>query len=319
MNITVLDGYTLNPGDLSWEPLKALGNVNIYDRTPKDKIAKRLKNVEIALTNKTLLICETIENLPKLKYIGVLATGYNVVDIEAASKKGIIVTNIPDYGTDSVAQLVFAHILNLTQHVAEHAQTVQKMKWSYHKDFCYWDFPLTELKDLKMGIIGFGKIGRATSRLAIAFGMEVLAFDTFEQENIPEGVKIANIDTVFNESDIISLHCPLTSENRNMINNNRLSQMKSSAFLINTSRGPLVNENELADALNSGKIAGAGLDVLEKEPPEYDNSLFKAKNCYITPHIAWATKSARQRLMNIAVENVNKFLHGNPVNIVNLM
>jgi glycerate dehydrogenase len=317
MNITVLDGYTLNPGDLSWEPLKALGNVAIYDRTPLEKIEERLQNSDIVLTNKTPLSRDVIQKLPNLKYIGLLATGYNVVDIEAASERNIPVTNIPTYGSESVAQMVFAHILNLTQHTAEHAQTVKDKKWCKSEDFCYWDYPLIELKGLKMGVIGFGRIGRATAKLALAFEMEVLAFDAYDQKNLPDGVTMTDLDTLFTESDIISLHCPLTPENKGLINQARLTQMKKSAIVINTSRGPLINEQDLAEALNSGKIAGAGLDVLEKEPADPGNPLLTAKNCYITPHISWATKSARSRLMNTAVENVNKFLQGRIQNVVN--
>ena len=317
MNITVLDGYTLNPGDLSWEPLKALGNVTIYDRTALDQIESRLQDTEIVLTNKTPLSGKLIKSLPKLKYIGVLATGYNVVDIDAAREKNIPVTNIPTYGTESVAQMVFAHILNLTQHIGEHAQTVRDKKWCNNTDFCYWDFPLIELQNLKIGIIGFGRIGRATAKIAVAFGMDVLAYDAYDQKNIPDGVTMTSLDTLFSESDMVSLHCPMTAENMGMINTDRLSQMKSTAFLINTSRGPLINEQDLSDALNSGKIAGAGLDVLEKEPANPGNPLLTAKNCYITPHISWATKSARSRLMATAVENVNNYLKGSTQNVVN--
>ena len=317
MNITVLDGFTLNPGDLSWEPLNGLGNVTLYDRTPNDQIIERAKDSEIVLTNKTPLTKETLDQLPKLKYIGVLATGYNVVDTVAAREKGIPVTNIPTYGTESVAQMVFAHVLNLTQHVNEHAKTVQDQKWSKSVDFCYWDFPLIELSGLKMGIIGFGRIGRATAKLALAFGMDVLAFDAFPQKDVPEGASMVDLDTLFAESDVVSLHCPLTAENTGMINKDRLSKMKPSAFIVNTSRGPLVNEQDLADALNSGKIAGAGIDVLVVEPPKADNPLVTAKNCYVTPHIAWATKSARSRLMGTAIENVAEFIKGNSQNVVN--
>lgn len=316
MNIVVLDGFTLNPGDLSWEPLKELGKVTIYDRTPVEEIENRLKDVEIALTNKTPLSSETIGKLPKLKYVGVLATGFNVVDIEAARKRNIPVTNIPTYGTDSVAQMVFAHVLNLAHHVTEHAQDVTK-KWPASTDFCYWDFPLIELQKLKMGIIGFGRIGRATAKLALAFGMKVLAYDAFEQKDVPEGVTMTNMDVLFAESDVVSLHCPLTLENQGMINQKRLAQMKSSAFIINTSRGPLINEQDLAEALNKGQIAGAGLDVLVKEPADSSNPLLTTKNCYVTPHIAWATRSARSRLMTTAIENVQQFLKGEPQNVVN--
>lgn len=316
MNIVVLDGYTLNPGDLSWESLKELGTVTIYDRTPVEEIEVRLQDAEIALTNKTPLTKEIIGKLPKLKYIGVLATGFNVVDIDAASERNIPVTNIPTYGTESVSQMVFAHLLNLANHVTEHAQEVSK-KWTASADFCYWDFPLIELHKLKLGLIGFGRIGRTTANLALAFGMEVLAYDAVEQRNIPKGVTMTNLNRLFTESDVISLHCPSTPENHGMINKYRLSQMKPSAFIINTSRGDLIDEQNLSDALNLGRIAGAGLDVLKKEPADPENPLLTAKNCYITPHISWATKSARRRLLNTVIENVYKFLEGKNQNVVN--
>lgn len=317
MNITVLDGYTLNPGDLSWEPLKAVGNVTIYDRTPAELIEARIEEADIVLTNKTPLSREVIKKFPKLKYVGLLATGYNVVDVEAANERNIPVTNIPSYGSASVAQMVFAHLLNLTQRTADHAQTVRDERWCKSADFCYWDYPLIELKGLTMGLIGFGRIGRATARIALAFEMNVLAFDAHAQNNVPPGVTLTQLDTLFAQSDVVSLHCPLTPENKGLVNKESLARMKPSAFVINTSRGPLINESDLADALNTGKIAGAGLDVLEKEPADPNNPLLTAKNCFITPHISWATQSARSRLMNTAVENVKKFLEGDAQNVVN--
>jgi len=316
MQIVVLDGHTLNPGDLSWAGLHELGQCQIHDRTSPDDIVQRAQEAEIVLTNKTQLSKETIAQLPKLRYIGVLATGYNVVDVEAASQQNICLTNIPAYGTVSVAQMVFAHLLNLTQHVAEHGQSVQAGDWSRSRDFCYWNFPLVELAGLTMGIIGLGRIGQTTARLALDFGMKVIYFDVEKSITPQLDAQAVDLDTLFKESDVVSLHCPLTDSNYRLVNEQRLQLMKPTAFLINTSRGPLIDEKALADALNTGKIAGAGLDVLSQEPPEADNPLLKAKNCYITPHIAWATKAARQRLMDIAVANIRAFVNGRPQNAV---
>jgi glycerate dehydrogenase len=317
MKIVVLDGYTLNPGDLSWENLGAFGDSTIYDRTPPHKIVERAKEAEILLVNKVTLSRETIDQLPKLKYIGVLATGYNIVDAEAAHDRNIPVTNVPTYGTRSVAQMVFAHLLNLTQRVAHHAQTVQNGKWAQSDDFCYWDYPLIELTGYTTGILGFGRIGRATANLALAFGMNVLISDIAPISTLPEGVRQTDIGTLFRESDVVSLHCPLTPENHHLVNSERIESMRKTAFLINTSRGALIDEQALADALNNDQIAGAGLDVLVNEPPEADNPLFRAKNCFITPHIAWATKSARERLLKTAIENIQAFLNDRPQNVVN--
>jgi glycerate dehydrogenase len=317
MHIVVVDGYTLNPGDLSWEALFKLGDCEIYDRTAADDVVKRIGDAEIVLTNKVALDEDILSQLPKIKYIGVLATGVNVVDVQAASKRKIIVTNVPTYGTQSVAQMVFAHILNLTQRVAHHSSTVTNGKWSGHPDFCYWDFPLIELSDLTMGIIGYGRIGRATAQLALAFGMTVLAHDLAGIVAEGKGIKSATLEEVFGQSDIISLHCPLTPQTDKIINAEHLNLMKPSAFLINTSRGGLIDEAALAEALNSGRIAGAGLDVLSQEPPKKDNPLLSAKNCTITPHIAWATAAARSRLMQTAIDNLRAFLTGQPVNVVN--
>ena len=317
MKIVVLDGETLNPGDLSWEGLEALGDCVVYDRTPDDRILERAKGADVLYTNKTPLDGEMIDRLPKLKFIGVLATGYNVVDIDAAKARGIPVSNIPTYGTDSVAQMVFAHILNLTQRVAHHARTVSQGRWSSCPDFCYWDFPLIELHGLSLGIIGYGRIGQATARLGRAFGMNILAFDVLANSGKSGEVKFVSLDDLFTQSDFVSLHCPLTVDNHHLIGAERLAQMKSSAYLINTSRGQLVDEESLYQALKKGEIAGAALDVLEKEPPDPDCPLYGLDNCFITPHISWATRSARSRLMRTGVENLKAFLEGKPSNQVN--
>lgn len=317
MKIVILDGHTLNPGDLSWEALQALGECEVHDVTAPDDIVSRAADAEIVLTNKTVLSAETIARLPTLKYIGVLATGFNVVDVEAARERGIPVTNVPTYGTASVAQMVFAHLLNLTQHVAEHARTVRDGRWSKSDHFCYWDYPMIELSGKTMGIIGFGRIGQATSQLALAFGMNVVVHDLVVSPDALAGVRHADVDSVFRNSDVVSLHCPLTDETDRLVNTNRLKLMKPTAFLINTSRGPLVDEQALADALNEGRIAGAGLDVLTIEPPVESNPLPRAKNCYVTPHIAWATHSARSRLLDTVVGNLQAFLSAEPTNVVN--
>lgn len=317
MKIVVLDGHTLNPGDLSWGGLERLGECTIYDRSTTEETLPRAEGAEIILINKTSLNRRQIAALSDLKYIGVLATGYNVVDTKAARDHNIPVTNIPAYGTDSVAQMAMAHMLNLTQHAAHHAQTVRDGRWAQNPDFCYWDMPLIELDGLTLGIVGIGRIGRTLARMAQAFGMRVIAYDIQPPAAMPSGVERARLDDLLRESDVISLHCPLTPENEGLINAERISMMKKTALLINTSRGPLVDDAALSDALNQGRIAGAGLDVLSREPPDETNPLLTAKNCYITPHIAWATRSARKRLMDMAVENVRAFLAGSPKNVVN--
>jgi len=317
MKIVILDGYTLNPGDISWAGFETLGDFTMYERTSLDKIIEHSENAEIILTNKTVINKDTIEQLPNLKYIGVLATGYNIVDVKAANDKNIIITNIPSYGTSSVAQMVFALLLELTQNVGYHSNSVSKGKWSKSEDWCYWAKPLIELDGLTFGIIGFGRIGKATAKIANAFGMKVIANDAVSIESPPDWVKIVDQETIFRESDVVSLHCPLTSANKHFVNSEKISLMKRNALLINTSRGLLINEGDLAHALNSERIAGAGLDVLSKEPPDGTNPLLTAKNCIITPHIAWATKSARQRLMNIAVRNLKSYLNGKPQNVIN--
>jgi len=316
MKIVVLDGYGLNPGDLSWKGMEALGELTVYDRTSPSELMERSEGAEALITNKTLITAENMEALPELKYIGVLATGYNVVDIEAAKARGIVVTNIPAYSTSSVAQMVFAHILNITQRVGHYAEENSKGRWTNNADFCYWDTDLVELDGKKMGIVGFGNIGQATARIAQAFGMEVLLYTSKEQSALPQGMRKVALDELFAESDVISLHCPLTPDTKEMVNAERLKLMKPGAILVNTGRGPLVNEQDLADALNEGRIAAAGLDVLSIEPANADNPLLGAKNCFITPHIAWATKEARTRLMQIAVQNLKSYQEGYIINNV---
>ena len=316
MKIVVLDGYGLNPGDLSWSAWETLGELKVYDRTSLSELLERSEGAEVLITNKTLITAKDMALLPELKYIGVLATGYNVVDIDAAKARGIVVTNIPAYSTASVAQMVFAHVLNITQRVGYYANENTRGRWTNNADFCYWDTNLVELDGKKMGIVGYGNIGKATARIALAFGMEVLAYTSKDQKDLPQGVKKATLDELFAESDVISLHCPLTPDTKELVNANRLKTMKRSAILINTGRGPLINEKDLADALNEGCIAGAGLDVLSVEPSVAGNPLLSAKNCFITPHIAWATKEARTRLMDIAINNLRSYQEGNIINNV---
>ena len=316
MKIVVLDGYATNPGDLSWEEMENLGDLTVYDRTSPSELMERAKDADIVLTNKVVLNSDTIKSLPKLKYIGVLATGYNVVDVKVANNQGIIVTNIPAYSTESVAQMVFAHILNITQRVGHYAEENRKGRWTLNPDFCYWDTPLTELSGKTIGIVGLGNTGSATARIAQAFGMKVMTFTRKERSQLPFGIEKVSLDELFSTSDIVSLHCPLTDTTKEMVNRDRLRQMKPTAILINTGRGPLVNEQDLADALNNGVIYAAGVDVLSSEPPKEDNPLLTARNCFITPHIAWATKESRIRLMDIATSNVAAFLAGTPKNTV---
>ena len=316
MKIVVLDGYVLNPGDLGWNDFKNLGDCTIYDRTPAEQTLERAKDADVLITNKVILNKEIIEQLPALKYIGVLATGFNVVDTVAAKNAGVVVTNIPAYSTASVAQMVFSHILNFTQNVSVHAKSVESGEWAKSVDFAYWKTPQTELAGKTLGIIGFGQIGQAVAKIGLAFGMKVI----FNNRNIKEtdlDANQVNLNTLLSESDFISVNCPLTSENEGFINKSTIAKMKQTTFFVNTGRGPLINEQDLADALNAGRIAGAGLDVLSVEPAKKDNPLPRAKNCFITPHIAWATFEARTRLMNIAVANLKAFMKGNPQNVVN--
>lgn len=317
MKIVVLDGYAANPGDLCWDELKALGECTVYDRTAPVEVLERSAGAEILLTNKTVITAEHIAALSGLKYIGVLATGYNIVDVAAAKEHGVIVTNIPAYSTDSVAQMVFAHILNIAQQVQHHSEEVHKGRWTDSKDFCFWDTPLLELHGKKIGIVGLGHTGYATARIAIGFGMEVYAYTSKTHFQLPPEIHKMELDELFSECDIISLHCPLTDTTREMVNAGRLRLMKPTAILINTGRGPLVNEQDLADALNNGTIYAAGVDVLSQEPPRADNPLLTAKNCYITPHIAWASTAARERLMQIMSGNIRAYQDGKPINVVN--
>lgn len=318
MKIVVLDGFTLNPGDLTWEGLKELGELTVYDRTPADKILERIGDAEIIYTNKTPLSRETLEKAKSVKFIGVLATGYNVVDTAAAKERGIIVTNIPTYGTTAVAQFVFALLLEICHHVWAHNEEVKQGAWANCPDFCFWNYPLIELAGKAMGVIGFGRIGQATAKIAQSFGMKVLAYDEYQNKALEnETMKYVKLDELLAKSDVISLHCPLFESTKGIINRNSIAKMKDGVIIINTSRGPLVVEEDLADALNNGKVAGAGADVVSTEPIKSNNPLLKAKNCIITPHIAWAPKESRMRLMNIAVDNLKAFLKGAPINVVN--
>ncbi|MDP6892609.1 MAG: D-2-hydroxyacid dehydrogenase [Verrucomicrobiota bacterium] len=317
MKIVILDAYTANPGDLDWQALNELGQLQTYDRTSAETVSEHAADAEIVLTNKTVLSAETIGSLPNLRYIGVLATGYNVVDLLAAGMRGVPVTNIPAYSTPAVAQMVFAHVLNLTQHVAAHAESVRNGDWSSCSDFCFWNAPLTELKGQTFGIIGLGQIGKETAAIASAFGMRVIAYNHRTPRELSNNIEMVDLDELFAKSDVISLHCPLTIENHHLVNAKRFAEMKRGAILINTARGPLVDTEALAKALQEGEIAGAGLDVMETEPPVAGHPLFSAPNCHITPHIGWAAQAARRRLIGVAAQNVKSFLDGNPENVVN--
>lgn len=314
--IVVLDGFAANPGDLSWDEMKALAPCEVYDRTQPDEVLLRAQGATMILTNKTVIKRAHIEALPDLQYIGVLATGYNIIDMEAAQERGIVVTNIPAYSTSSVAQMVFAHILNIAQQVKHHSDEVKQGRWTTSRDFCFWDTPLLELREKKIGLVGLGHIGYATARIAIGFGMQVFAYTSKSSFQLPPEIKKRELNALFEECDIISLHCPLNAETRHLVNAQRLALMKPTAMIINTGRGPLIDEQALADALNQNRIYAAGVDVLSSEPPRADNPLLSARNCFITPHIAWATTEARERLMQTAVANVKAFLSGKPENTV---
>ncbi len=318
MKIVILDGYTLNPGDLSWDGLRQLGDLVVYDRTPGDKVAERAEGAEVIFTNKTPIGEDVLVQLNTLKYIGVFATGYNIVNTEAARAKGIIVANVPGYGTASVVQMTFALMLELCLHVHHHSDAVKEGKWTRSADFCFWDFPLVELSGKTLGIIGYGNIGQQVGDVATAFGMKIIGNSRRRSDQSRRtNFKWLDVPELLHQSDFVSIHCPLFPETKGLINKESLKQMKSSAFLINTSRGPIIIEEDLADALNNNVIAGAGIDVLSVEPPPKENPLFSAKNCIITPHIAWATKEARARLLDTSVSNLSEFLKGNPVNVVN--
>ncbi len=317
MKIVVLDGYTENPGDLSWGGLEKLGSLTVYDRTPAQEIVSRIGDAEIVITNKTPIGKQTLDACPAVRYIGVLATGYNVVDVDAAKEKGIPVCNIPTYGTTAVAQMTFALLLEICHHVGSHSMAVKNGDWTGNQDWCFWNYPLMELAGKTMGIIGFGRIGQSVGALAKAFGMEVLAFDAHESESGRTIGRYVKLDELLEKSDVISLHCPLFPETKEIINKNSIAKMKDGVIILNTSRGPLINESDLAQALQSKKVFAAGCDVVSTEPIQPDNPLLGCYNSIITPHIAWAPKESRQRLMDIAVSNVEAFLAGKPVNVVN--
>lgn len=315
--IVVLDGYTENPGDLSWDELKRLGELTVYDRTDEMQVAERIGDADIVYTNKTPISRAVLDACPNLRFIGVLATGYNVVDVDAAREKKIVVTNIPTYGTYAVGQFAIALLLEICHHIGHHDQAVKEGRWANNRDFCFWDYPLIELADKTMGIIGFGRIGQTTGKTAKAMGMRVIANDRYQS---PQGREIADyveMGELLAQSDVIALHCPLFPETEGIINKDTIAAMKDGVIILNNSRGPLINEEDLAAALNSGKVYAAGLDVVSAEPINEDNPLLQAKNCIITPHISWASKESRQRLMDIAVDNLAQFLDGHPVNVVN--
>ena len=316
MKIVILDGYTANPGDLSWNELEKLGELTVYDRTKPSETLARIADAAIVLTNKVIISREIIAQLPQLKYIGVLATGFNVVDTEAARERGIIVTNVPAYSTESVAQMVFAHLLTVTNRTEHYAIQNRGDRWSENPDFCYWDFPHTELAGKTFGIVGLGHIGLRVAQIAHAFGMKVKALTSKSADALPNGVEKAPIEELLATADVLSLHCPLTADTRHLINTHTLRQMKPTAILINTGRGPLIEDQAVADALAEGRLAAFCADVLTEEPPKTDNPLLKQPNAFITPHIAWATKEARIRLLQVATDNVRSFLSGNPINVV---
>lgn len=320
MKIVVLDGYTENPGDLSWDKLKEYGELTVYDRTPVDdeeEIIKRIGDAEVVYTNKTPISKKVIDACPNMRMISMLATGYNVVDYTYAKEKGIPVTNVPTYGTASVGQFAIALLLEICHHIGHHDKTVHEGKWEHCEDWCYWDYPLIELDNKTMGIIGFGRIGQTTGKLAKALGMRVLAFDSYPNETGKQIAEYVDLDTLLAQSDVIALHCPLFPDTEGIVNKDNIAKMKDGVILINNSRGPLVVEQDLADALNSGKVAAAGLDVVSTEPIQGDNPLLKAKNCIITPHISWAPKESRQRIMDCAYDNLKAYVEGKPVNVVN--
>lgn len=317
MKIVVLDGYGVNPGDLSWDALKELGELIIYQRTSRDDIVERCKEAEILLTNKVVIDSAIMGKLPRLKYIGVLATGFNVIDTETARTNGICVTNIPAYSTDSVAQMTFAHILNITNRIGHYAVQNRNHRWSRNEDFCYWDTPLMEMAGKTIGIVGLGNIGMKIARIAQDFGMDVFAYTSKNSADLPSGIQKTTMEGLLSVSDILTLHCPLTEGTRELINADTIKMMKHGAILINTGRGPLVNEMDVAAALKSGQLSAYGADVMCQEPPSEDNPLFAVPNAFITPHIAWATRESRERLVDIAVGNVKSFMKGTPVNVVN--
>ena len=318
MKIVILDGHAINPGDLSWDALRGLGELEIFDRTPEDAIVTRAREADVLLTVRTPLSARTLKQLKRLRYVGAIFTGYDEIDLKAARELNILVTNVPTYGTASVAQLVFALLLELCHHVGLHSAATHAGEWSRSPDFSFWKTPLVELQGKTMGIVGFGRIGRRVAEIALAMGMLVIAADAGRKE-VPDwpGFRWCEVDELMAAADVVSLHCPLLPQTRGIVNASSLSKMRPGSFLINTSRGPLVVEQDLADALNDGRLAGAAVDVLSSEPPPLDNPLLRAKNCIVTPHIAWATKEARARLIESAATNLRAFLDGRPVNVVN--
>jgi glycerate dehydrogenase len=316
MKIVILDGYSANPGDLSWKELETMGEVTVYDRTSPSETVARAAEADIVLTNKVVIGREEMAQLPHLKYIGVLATGYNVVDIEAAHERGITVTNVPAYSTESVAQMVFAHLLTVTNRTEHYAIANREGRWTNNKDFCYWDFPHQELSGKSFGIVGLGNIGQRVAAIAHAFGMRVCAYTSKSESQLPSYVEKKPLTDLLSESDVVSLHCPLTPDTRHLINNETLQKMKLSAILINTGRGPLVDDQAVAEALAEGRLAAFCADVLTEEPPKATNPLLNQPNAFITPHIAWASTEARIRLLQVAIGNVRSFLHGHPQNVV---
>ena len=317
MKIVILDGFTAQPGDLSWEALEEIGELTVYDRTRPEETVERAKDADIVLTNKVCLRRPEIEQLPKLKYIGVLATGYNVVDIEAANEHGIVVTNVPAYSTESVAQMVFAHLLTITNRVEHYAMKNRDGAWTASPDFCYWDTPPTELAGKTFGIVGLGNIGRRVAAIAQAFGMRVVAYTSKAADQLPSGLEKRTMDELLKESDVVSLHCPLTPDTHHLMNSQTLQMMKPSAILINTGRGPLVCDQDVADALKANRLRAYCADVLTEEPPKADNPLLSCENAFVTPHIAWATTEARARLIDVAIGNIKTFMDGQPMNVVN--
>ena len=322
MNIVILDGYSANPNDFSWQPLKAYGTLTVYDRTSPDKVIERAKDAEVLIINKIIMTNEVISQLPKLKYIGILATGYNNIDTESAHRHGIVVCNIPSYSTESVVQMTFAHILNMTNHVAHYADQNRvtsrggETRWSTNPDFCYWDTPLPEIAGKTLGIIGLGHIGMRVAQVALAFGLHVIAYTSKDQSQLPSGIHKASLDELLSSSDIVTLHCPLAKNNLHFFNAGNIAKMKQGAMLINTARGALVDERAVAEALASGQLGGYGADVMDKEPPLADNPLLQQTHAYLTPHVAWATKEARRRLLDICFANVEAFIQGKPINKV---
>lgn len=315
--IVILDGYTENPGDLSWDIIEKFGELTVYDRTPKEEIVNRIGDADIVITNKTPITAETLNACPSIKFISVLATGYNIVDVEACKAKGIPVSNIPTYGTEAVGQFIIAMLLEICHHVAHHSDAVYQGRWEKNDDWCFWDYPLIELAGKTMGIIGFGRIGQTTGKIAKAMGMNILAVDSFENQSGKEIATYVSLDELLTKSDVIALHCPLFPETEGVICKENIKKMRDGVIILNNSRGPLIVEQDLADALNSGKVYAAGIDVVATEPIIRDNPLLKAKNCLITPHISWAPKEARQRIMEMSADNISAFLSGSPVNVVN--